>query len=111
MSKTSEKRIHNRIDFNKPVQVFPVLPSKSGNIYEVQKESFEAQASDVSEGGLGLKVSKPMNPEFLVKMNFELTDKQPIEVYGKIIWSQSDRCGIRFMHTDTAFRKMLRSFS
>lgn len=111
MSKTAEKRVYNRIDFQKPVRVFPVLPSKSGNIYEVQKDSFEAQASDVSEGGLGLKVSKPMSPEFLVKMNFELADNQPVEIYGKIVWSQSNRCGIRFMHTDMAIRKTLRSLS
>lgn len=111
MSKTSEKRIYNRIDFQKPVRIFPVLPSKSGNIYEVQKDSFEAQASDVSEGGLGLKVTKPLSPEFLVKMNFELTENQPVEVYGKIIWSQSNRCGIRFMHTDASLRKSLRALA
>lgn len=109
MTSTNEKRRHNRVEFQKRVRIFPVLPSKSGNIYEVQTESFEARASDVSEGGVGLEMSRSLNPDFLVKMNFEVQNNQPVEVYGKIVWSQSNRCGVRFMHMDSSLRKGLRS--
>lgn len=111
MKMTEEKRRYQRIDFQKPVQVFPVLPSQSGNIFEVQKESIEARASDVSEGGLGLETSQPLNPDFLVKMNFEVAGNQAVEVYGKIVWSRSNRCGIRFIYLDASLRKGVRSMA
>ena len=111
MKAANDKRQFNRFEFQKPIRVFPVLPSKSGNIYEVQKESFEVRASDVSEGGVGFATNHPMNPDFLVKMNFEVGEDQPVEVYGKIVWSQSNRCGVRFMHMDSSLRKIVRSLS
>jgi len=111
MTAANEKRRFNRVEFQKPIRVFPVLPSKSGNIYEVQKESFEVHASDVSEGGVGFETTRPMNPDFLVKMNFEAVENQPVEVYGKIVWTQSNRCGVRFMHMDSSLRKLVRSLS
>ncbi len=106
-----EKRRHGRFDFQKRVQVFPVLPSKSGNIYEVQKDSFEARSSDVSEGGLGLETPKPLNPDFLLKVNFEVQDRQTVEVYGKVVWSEPNHCGIRFMYTDTSLRRGIKSLA
>ena len=111
MNAAVEKRHFNRVGFQKPIRVFPVLPSKSGNIYEVQNESFEVHAYDVSEGGVGFETNRPMSPDFLVKMNFELSQDQPVEVYGKIVWAQSNRCGVRFMHMDYSLRKMVRSLS
>jgi hypothetical protein len=111
MKMVEEKRRYNRFGFQKSVQVYPVLPSISGNIFEVQKESIEARASNVSEGGLALETSRPLNPDNLVKMNFEVADHQPVEVYGKIIWSRSNRCGVRFMYLDASLRKGVRSLA
>ncbi|SRR5579871_1073963 len=111
MNAANEKRKFNRFEFQKPIRVFPVLPSKSGNIYEVQKESFEVRASDVSEGGVGFETNRNMNPDWLLKMNFEVEANEPVEVYGKIVWSRSNRCGVRFMHMDSSLRKIVRSLS
>lgn len=111
MNQNAEKRIHNRIGLQKTVRIFAVLPSKSGNIYEVQKESFEARTSDVSEGGLGLETARPLSPDGLLKINFKLEEDQPVEVYGKVVWSQPNRCGVRFVHTDVSLLKSLRALS
>lgn len=109
MNKVDEKRRHDRYEFQKTVRVYPVLPSQSGNIYEVQKESFEARTSDLSEGGLGLETRKPLDPHFLLKMNFEVENSQAVEVYGKVIWSTPNRCGVRFMYADSSLRRSIRS--
>lgn len=111
MKAANEKRRFNRVEFQKPIHIFPVLPSKSGNIYEVQKESFEVRGFDVSEGGVGFETTRSLNPDFLVKMNFEVTENHPAEVYGKIVWARSNRCGVRFMHMDSSMRKIVRSLS
>ena len=106
-----EKRKHHRVEFRQPVRVFPVLPSKSGNIYEVQTESFEVQAHDISEGGLRLQTHQDLNPQFLVKLNFEILKDQPVEVFGKIMWSQEKHHGIRFMLVDQEMRRDIKSLA
>jgi hypothetical protein len=105
MNDIVERRRHDRFEFPQPVQIFPVLPSKSGNIYEVQNHSIEFKARDISEGGLRIEVDRPFDSNFLIKLNFEVLKDQPVEVYGKIIWSENNHCGIRFMLADEVLRK------
>lgn len=109
MTESSEKRRFNRFTFQEPVLVFPVLPSQSGNIYEVQRSSIEARAHDISEGGLRLEVDRPLNSNFVLKLNFAVEKSEPVEVYGKIVWSEKNHCGIRFMLADSTLRKGIRS--
>ncbi len=111
MIKSSDKRRFNRFAFQKSIHVFPVLPSKSGNIYEVQKSSIEVKASDISEGGLRLEFHPGLDPKFLLKLNFEVEKDERIEVYGKIIWSEKNHLGVRFMVTDSILRKGIRSIA
>ncbi len=109
MNELNEKRHFDRFKFQKPVRVFSVLPSKSGNIYEVQKNCLELKASNISEGGLNLEVEKPLDSQYLLKMNFEVEKDQLVEVYGKVVWSRENHCGVRFMLTDPVLRKGIRS--
>lgn len=111
MTETQEKRRFNRFDFQKRIRVFPVLPSKSGNIYEVQKESFDARSFNISEGGLSFKTERELNPQFLLKMNFEAPGDQPVEVYAKVIWAKDRQCGVRFIYTDPSLRNSVRSIT
>src|SRR5580704_13023884 len=111
MNNSSEKRRFNRFDFQKSVQVYPVLPLKSGNIYEVQKNSIEVKASDISEGGLRLETSQGLDPKFLLKLNFEVQKDERIEVYAKIMWAEKTHCGVRFMLTDSILRKSIRAIA
>ena len=111
MKPVIEKRKHNRIEFQKSVQVFQVLPSKSGNIFEVQNNCDAAWANDISEGGLRLETSKFFDPSLLLKLNFEVEEDQSVEVYGKVIWAQDHHCGVRFMMVDQKMRKGIRSIT
>jgi hypothetical protein len=111
MNYVDEKRKFNRFDFQKTVQVFPVLPSSSGNIFEVQKKPIEAWANDISEGGLRLEAADSFDPNFLLKLNLELVEDQSVEVYGKIIWSRDSHCGVRFMLVDKKLRKGIHAIS
>jgi len=105
MTYIEEKRKFNRFEFQKTVQIFPVLPSKSGNIFEVHKKPIEAWANDISEGGLRLEAADSFEPNFLLKLNLELEEDRSVEVYGKIIWSRDSHCGVRFMMVDKQLRK------
>jgi len=109
MGSLAEKRMFSRFDFQKPIQVFPVQPSKSGNILEVENQSLKAKANDISEGGLGLATSKGLKADSILKLNFKVEKNKTVEVYGKIIWSQKRQCGVRFMLTDPSVRKGIRS--
>jgi len=111
MNYIDEKRKFNRVEFQKTVQVFPVLPSRSGNIFEVQKKPIEAWVNDISEGGLRFEAADSFDPNFLLKLNLEMEEEKSVEVYGKIIWSRDSHCGVRFMLVDKELRKGIHAIS
>ena len=109
MGQAVEKRAFNRFEFQKPVQVFSVLPSKSGNILEVESRPFKGKLHDISEGGLRVAVPKKFSANSILKLHFKIHHPQAVEVYGKIIWAQKKLCGIRFVLTDDLVRKGVRA--
>jgi hypothetical protein len=109
MTAKAEKRKFDRYAFPKTVQAFPVLPSRSGNIFEVQKQSLEVAAHDISEGGLRLETDRSFDPQFLLKLSFEVVQERPVEVFGKIIWSSEGYHGVRFMLADQELKKGIRA--
>lgn len=93
MGHAAEKREFNRFEFQKSVQVFPVLPSKSGNILEVENQSLKGKAHNISEGGLRLVTPKGFPENSILKLNFKVEKNESVEVYGKIMWSEKElRC-------------------
>jgi hypothetical protein len=104
----SDKRQHNRFEFKKPVQVFPVVPSVSGNIFEVHSQSTEMLSHNISEGGLRLETPGRIQKESLLKMNFEMSKDQSVEVYGKVMWTQDKQFGVRFILPDPELRQGLK---
>ena len=111
MDAAKEKRQFHRIGFRKTVRVFPVLPSKSGNIFEVQKDSIWSQADNISEGGLLLETEQFPKSSLILKLNFEVAKDETVEVYGKVIWVEGGRCGVRFLFADNDLRKAIRSLA
>ncbi len=111
MAALQEKRRYKRFDFQKSVKIFPVLPSKSGNIYEVQTQAVQVKAVDISEGGLRLETDADLNENFLVKMHFEMTKDRPVEVFGRIMWSSEKQHGIRFMIADHEIQHGVRAIA
>jgi hypothetical protein len=104
----SDKRQYNRFDFKKPVQVFPVVPSVSGNIFEVHHQPIEMFSHNISEGGLRLETPGKIQKESLLKMNFEMSKDQPVEVYGKVMWTQDKHFGVRFILPDSELHQGLK---
>ncbi len=111
MNYIEEKRKFNRVEFQKTVKVFPVVPSRSGNIFEVQKKPIEAWVNDISEGGLRFEAADSFDPNFLLKLSLEIEEEKSVEVYGKIIWSRDSHCGVRFMLVDQELRKGIHAIS
>ncbi len=104
-----EKRQQERLDFQKWVQIFPVLPSGPGSTWEIQDSSIGAWANNISEGGLQVETCHPFNPNFPLKLNIEFEKGRFVETYGKMIWSHGNHCGIRFMWMDERLRKCIQS--
>jgi c-di-GMP-binding flagellar brake protein YcgR len=112
MTHQLEKRRHIRLEAIQSIQVFPVLPSKSGNIYEVQNKPLPASTIDISEGGVGLQISsKNLEPQAILKLSFETPAEGEVEVYSKIMWSDKTRCGVRFIMADQAILKAVKVFA
>jgi hypothetical protein len=107
-SGVSDKRQYQRFEFKKPVQVFPVVPSVSGNIFEVHRQSTEMFSHNISEGGLRLETPLKVQNESLVKINFEMSEDQPVEVYGKVMWTQDKHFGVRFILPAVELRQGLK---
>ncbi len=76
-----------------------------------KKKPIEVKARDISEGGLRLETGEIPDSQFLLKMNFEMVKDQPVEVYGKIMWSHKNHCGVRFVLTDSILRKGIRAIT
>ncbi len=108
MNNPTEKRQFDRFGYQKSVRVFPILPSASGNIYEVQKHSFEALAHDISEGGMRMESFKTFGSEIFLKVNIEVAKNKLVEILGKVIWSGKETCGVRFVIADPEIKKDIR---
>ena len=111
MPETTEKRRCDRFQFRGKIQIYPVLASESGNIYEVQNNSFAGRTLDISEGGLRLESAKDIPDAPLLKLAFEVIKDQPVEVYGKVVWSGQGHLGVCFVLPDSAFRKDIQSIN
>ena len=109
MAALVEKREYDRFEFQKPVQVFPVLPSKSGNILEVENQSLKGRTQNISEGGLSLVTPKGFSENSILKLNFKVEKDQPVEVYGRIVWTRKKHCGVRFVLADQKIHKGIRT--
>ena len=107
-NEASDKRQYHRFEFKKPVQVFPVVPSVSGNIFEVHNQSTEMHSHNISEGGLRLEAPGKIQNDSLLKINFDISKDQRIEVYGKVMWTEANHFGVRFILPDPELRQGLK---
>ncbi len=111
MGNFQEKRHHKRFDFQKPVHINQVLPSKSGNIFEVQEHNIPTQSYNMGEGGLKLEISYPISVGSILKLGFEPGKDEKIEIFAKVIWRQKTECGVNFLAPETVIQKTLRNIS
>jgi hypothetical protein len=100
MSPSEEKRSVPRFEFQKKVRLFPVRPSKSGHILEIQDTPLDSWANDISAAGLGLVGVRAFAPHTLVKMDIEGLDHKIVDAYGTIVWAYDNHAGVRFVLKD-----------
>lgn len=105
----SERRQRPRIPFVGTVSFHHVLPSKSGHIYEVRDPAVQAKAYDINEDGLCLSLSPALEPQAILKLNFEIREKT-VDVYARVVWTNRDRCGLRFIVLDRVCNRAIREF-
>jgi len=111
MNKISEKREFKRFKFRRLLKVSAVVPSKSGNIFEVHPQAFEIFSHDISEGGLRIDNLKQLNPNAIFKVNVELAKNNVVETFGKVSWTDRYQCGINFFMSGQDFKKSVRQLA
>jgi hypothetical protein len=104
-----DKREFVRFEFLKLAHVFLVIPTETESFREIQKDSIEAWANDVSEGGMRLEMVQPLNLDLIYKIVFEFENKQLVEVYGRIVWLRDNHAGVRFLLADQDIRARIRA--
>ena len=109
-SREPERRKFPRAKFNEEVTIHKVTESKSGNVFEVQGQSINAKAKDVSEGGIRVELEKSGSAGNILKLNFQIQKNQPLDVYTKIAWEADGYCGLQFIVVDEEIRKQIKAY-
>ena len=105
-----ERRKYPRAKFQENVTVHKVIESKSGNVFEVQGQSINAKAKDVSEGGMQLEIGKSGPAGNILKLNFQIQKNEPLDVYTKIAWEADGHCGLQFIVVDEEIRRQIKAY-
>jgi hypothetical protein len=59
-------------------------------------------ATNLSEGGIGLETSDPLEPMTLVSLRLELPHSHAsVDVLGRVVWTGQGAMGIRFESSDS----------
>jgi hypothetical protein len=105
-----ERRKYPRIKFVDRVEIFPVIESKSRNIFEVQNTPITVKAVDLSENGIRLELGTSKPPARILKLNFQINKDKSINVYGKMAWVSGKFLGCTFVAMDKESRQLIRDF-
>jgi hypothetical protein len=111
MNKVMEKREFKRFKFRKLLRVTEIVPSKSGNIFEVHPQFFEIFSHDISEGGLRIDNMKKLNANSFFKVHVELAKNNVVETFGKVTWIDRYQCGLNFLMLGQDFKKSVRQLA
>lgn len=85
------------------------LPVQSSNRLG---QSFSARLKNISEGGLAVKLAKPVKFDGVMKVEFEVpsVERQVFRAKADVVWSESFVMGLRFLHIDRSSGVILRSW-
>lgn len=106
----SNRRKHPRAKFRNQIHAYPVRESKSGNIFEVQKDPLAVKTIDLSEAGIRLEwgISKPLNP--ILKIKIEVNNNESVDAFSRLVWSSEKFTGYKFILLDPGEEKSIRDF-
>ena len=85
--------------------MFEKRKSKRVNLaVSVKCYGFEASTENISDSGISLFSSKPLNVDEMVSLSFFLPSNEYIQVFAKIVWcgksgKGSYTCGCEFVNT------------
>ncbi len=105
-----EKREFDRLVFQKPVKVVLGMLSPKGRFRQDKNPPIDAWTNDINETGLQIETHRAFEPGSLLKMMLEIEENQPVELYGKIVWSHNNHSGVHFLMLNKElpkFHKML----
>ncbi|HVM33249.1 MAG TPA: PilZ domain-containing protein [bacterium] len=105
-----ERRKHKRVEFKESILAHPVHESKSGNVYEVGESSLTVKSMDVSEGGLRVMVSQPLDAGKILKINLPSPKSKMTDIYTRIAWANGALCGLQFIVLDESTRQFIRGY-
>ncbi len=94
--KTDTPRRHSRIPVSLEVQVRATYRRETD------------QVRDISEGGIGVDTVSPLEQDLLVSLRLDLpTHLKPLDVLGRVVWTDDGSMGIRFVDPDPELYRAL----
>jgi hypothetical protein len=93
---TVEKRLYKRCRFERKVEVWR-QDCRSG---ERRCHPDVCQSRDISHGGMRLETHKPLSLHTVVKLDFQMFEEKPVQVFAKVMWTTQESCGLRFITSD-----------
>jgi len=71
-------------------------------------KDLRGEGTNLSEGGMRVRLKSGLALGTVAKLKFELsTGGGILEVLGEVVWSETETCGIRFLHVAPAVREKL----
>ena len=71
----------------------------------------EAEALDVSEGGMKIRADRPVQPNWIIHVHLRLPDLEPVDVKAEVTWAdEAGNAGVRFISLPRAFHARYRQW-
>jgi hypothetical protein len=105
-----EHRKERRVEFQAPVEVYPVFPQELGTSGEQPSGFLKGRLLNLSENGMGMATDHELRPGAVVQLRFALFSDRWLELFGKIAWSEPNRAGLGFFSHSGVPQKSLRLF-
>jgi hypothetical protein len=106
----NDRREHTRTQFNGLITLYPVRPSKSGHILELEPDQIMAQAQDISESGIRFEVDDSDFSNDILKISFYIQNLKLVDVYAQLAWKDNKVCGLQFKFLDNLSRGYIRDY-
>ena len=74
-------------------------------------KDLRSAGTNVSEGGMCVRLAEPLHPSMVVEVRFELPGKGTIQAEAEVAWSDAEgRCGLRFRAVPSAAKHTLEAW-
>ncbi len=95
----TDKRVHKRCKFERRVEVWHQDSTTSARPKGVHRPEV-CRSRDISQGGIKIETAKPIPLSTVVKLDFQMFEEKPVQVFAKVVWTAERCCGLQFMTFD-----------